>query len=62
MTIKFDEDAVSENIRNLLAQGVGKTIDGVPSFNNADIELHQNIIRRERASVLLRLWRLLVSM
>lgn len=49
MAITFGDDAVSENIRQLLAQGVGSRDEtGVPSFNNADIELHQNIIRRER--------------
>lgn len=49
MAITFSDDAVSENIRQLLAQGVGTRDErGQASFNNADIELHQNIIRRER--------------
>ena len=49
MAIQFDQDAVSENIRQLISQGVGRIDEtGVPSFNNADIALHQNIIRRER--------------
>lgn len=49
MAITFGDDAVSENIRQLLAQGVGTRDErGQASFNNADIELHQNIIRRER--------------
>jgi len=46
-TIKFDKDAVSENIRTLISIGIGSTSpDGVPSFGNADVELHQEAINR----------------
>lgn len=49
MAIQFDQDAVSVNIRALLDKGIGSIDEtGAPSFNNADIALHQNLIRRER--------------
>lgn len=46
-TLKFDKDAVSENIRTLISSGIGSTSpDGIPSFGNIDVELHQEAISR----------------
>lgn len=51
-TLKFDKDAVSENIQTLLSVGIGtRDPDGQASFGNRDIELHQEAIGRSRSPV-----------
>lgn len=46
-TLKFDKDAVSENIQTLLSTGIGsRSPDGAASFGNVDVELHQQAIGR----------------
>jgi len=48
--LKFDKDAVSENIRRLMSAGVGTMVPSgqgsVPSFTNKDIQVHAESIGR----------------
>lgn len=60
MAIEFDSDAVSVNVRSLLAKGIGRTEDfpgrisavGTPEFNNDDIRRHQALIGQASPGVL----------
>ena len=50
--LKFDKDAVSENIRTFLSTGIGSTSpQGTPQFGNRDAELHQEVLARTQTPV-----------
>jgi hypothetical protein len=50
--LKFDKDAVSENIRTFLSTGIGSTSpQGTPQFGNRDVELHQEVLARTQTPV-----------
>lgn len=50
--LKFDKDAVSENIRTFLSTGIGSTSpQGTPQFGNRDVQLHQEVLANTRTPV-----------
>lgn len=59
-TLKFNADAVSENVRQLLSKGIGSREDfpgrisavGVPEFNNDDIRRHQALLDQAAPGIL----------